>query len=133
MYLQYYLFFKNIPSIRQNPVLKFNTLTFLLSLKRNVTNVHKKNNHQILTYPSGNTCGRLLQKVPYKLLILRTLAFAKLFLVPLRKRFRLLAHFLKDVLLALVVLVLATGLQVELVHTPVLQVIGEGENAHFVH
>jgi len=43
-----------------------------------------------------------------------------------------LPHLFVDVLLALVVTVLTAGLQVELVHAPVLQVLGEGQHTEFL-
>lgn len=85
------------------------------------------------TYPRCDARGGLLEQVPQDLLVVRALALAELFLVPLPQRFRLLAHLLVHVLLALMVLVLTTRLQIQLVHAPVLQVVTERQNAHLVH
>lgn len=85
------------------------------------------------THPSRDAGGRFLQQVPQVLLVLRALALAELLLVALPQGLRLLAHLLVHVLLALVVLVLATRLQVQLVHAPVGQVLAERQHAHLVH
>ena len=58
---------------------------------------------------------------------------SKVFHLTRLERLRLLPHLVLDVLLPLVVLVLAAGLQVELVDAPELQVIGESQNAHLLH
>jgi hypothetical protein len=42
-------------------------------------------------------------------------------------------HFLDDVLLARVVLILAAGLQEDLINHPVLQVVAEGQHAHLIN
>lgn len=60
-------------------------------------------------------------------------AFAELLLVALPKTFGLLTHLLVNVLLALVVLVLATRFQVEFIDAPVFQIIREGDDAHLLH
>lgn len=84
------------------------------------------------TYPCRNTRGGLFEKIPQDLLVVRALSLTELFLVALPQRLRLLSHLLVHVLLALVVLVLATRLQVQLVHAPVLQVVAERQHAHLV-
>ena len=85
------------------------------------------------TYPCCDRRGGFLQHIPQPLLVLRALALAKFLFVPLPQRLRLLPHLLVHVLLPLVVLVLAARLQVQFVNTPVLQVVTEREDAHFVH
>lgn len=77
------------------------------------------------TYPCRNTCGGFFQEIPQDLLVVCTLALTKLLFVALPQRFRLLAHLLVDVLFALMVFVLATRLQVQLIHTPILQVVAK--------
>lgn len=84
-------------------------------------------------HPRCETRVRLLQHVPHILLVLCTLAIAKLFFFALPETLGLLAHFLVHVLLPLMVLVLTARLQVELVDAPVLQVVAEGEHTHLVH
>lgn len=84
------------------------------------------------TYPCRDAGGGLLEQVPQHLLVVRALALAELLLVPLPQRFGLFAHLLVHVLLALVVLVLATRLQVQLVNAPVLQIVTERQHTHLV-
>lgn len=84
------------------------------------------------TYPCRDTCGGLLEQIPQDLLVVRALALAELLFVALPQRFRLLAHLFVHVLLALVVLVLTTRFQVQLVHAPILQVVTERQHAHLV-
>ena len=66
-------------------------------------------------------------------MVLGALAVAPVLLVLGDEGLGLLAHLLVHVLLALVVLVLAAGLQVQLVDAPVLQVVTESEHAHLLH
>ncbi len=75
---------------------------------------------------------RLLDEVPQAALILHKLPVAEVLLHLLLDVVRLLLHLLDDVLLAGVVLVLAAGLQEDLVDHPVLEVVAEGEDAHLV-
>ena len=63
-------------------------------------------------------------------MVLGALAVAELFLFLDAQALGLLAHLLVDVLLALVVLVLAAGFQVQLVDAPVVEVVAEGNDAH---
>lgn len=85
------------------------------------------------TYPGRQGGGRLFQEIPQVFLIAGAGAVAKLFLVPLLKTLGFLAHLFVNVLLTLVIFVLATGLEVELVNAPIFQVVGEGNDAHFLH
>lgn len=85
------------------------------------------------TYPCSNGRGWFLKKIPQILLVLGTFAFAELFLFALSERFRFLAHFLVNMLLALVVLVLAATLKVELIDAPICKIVAERQHAHFIH
>ena len=75
----------------------------------------------------------LLDEVPQAPLVLCKLAGAKVLLNLLLNVGRLLLHLVLDELLAGVELVLTTGLQVNLVNLPVLEVIGKGHHAHLIH
>lgn len=86
-----------------------------------------------VTYPCCDRCGRFFEHIPQPLLVLRALALAKLLLVPLPQRLCFLPHLFVYVFLPLVVLVLATRFQVQFVNTPVLQIITEREDTHFVY
>lgn len=66
-------------------------------------------------------------------MVLRAFILSELLLVPLPQRLRLLPHLLVHVLLPLMVFVLTTRLQIQLIHSPVLQVIAERQHAHLVH
>lgn len=85
-----------------------------------------------ITHPCSDGRSRFLQQIPQPLLILRALSLAKFLLLPLPQRLRLLPHLLVHVLLPLMILVLATTLQIQLVDSPVLEVVAERQHAHLV-
>jgi len=58
---------------------------------------------------------------------------SKVFDLSSLQRLSLLPHLVLDVLFPLVVLVLAARLQVELVDAPEVEVVGESQDAHFLH
>lgn len=64
---------------------------------------------------------------------MRTNPNPKIILVPLPDRLCLLSDFFVDVLFLLMVPVLATRLQVQLIYSPVLQIFREGQHAHLLH
>ena len=75
----------------------------------------------------------LLDEVPQALLVLGELARAKVFLDLFLYVEGLFLHLFLHMLLSRVELVLTTGLQVNLVNLPVLEVIGKGHHAHLIH
>ena len=93
----------------------------------------RRTQDEFCTHPGGHRRRRFLQQIPQKLLILCALAVSPVLLLVGDQALRLLPHLLVDVLLALVVLVLAAGLQVQLVDPPVLQVVAERQHAHLLH
>lgn len=85
------------------------------------------------TYPCRDGCGWFLKKIPQPLLILGTFSVAKFLLLALPERLRLLPHFLVHVLFTLMILVLATALEIELVDAPVSKIVAERQHAHLVY
>ena len=75
----------------------------------------------------------LLDEVPQALLVLGELARAKVFLDFFLDVEGLFLHLLLHMLLSRVELVLTTGLQVNLVNLPVIEVITKSHHAHLVH
>ena len=76
---------------------------------------------------------RLLNEIPQTLLILCELPVSKVLLDFLLDVVGLLLHLLDHVFLSGVELVLTTGLQIDLVDAPIVQIVAEGHHAHLVH
>ena len=84
------------------------------------------------THPSGFRRLRLLQQVPDFASQFAEPTGAEVFSGSHLKTLRLFTHLLEHVLLALVIAVLAARLQVQLVDAPVLEVVGERQDAHLL-
>ena len=76
---------------------------------------------------------RLFHEVPQEPLVMNTFSIAPILLLLFVELCGFLFHLIQDVLFPGVELVLAAGLQVQLVHSPVFKVIGECEHTHLIH